>query len=305
MTNSQDHPPFNIEQYMRTRKELVDAHLDELLPLANAYPEVIHQAMRYSVFAGGKRLRPVLALATGDALGGDPNRLLPLACALEMIHTYSLIHDDLPAMDNDDFRRGQPTAHKKFGEGIAILAGDGLLTLAFQVLAEIPVPADRAETKVKVIQRIATAIGTVCGMVGGQVVDLTTEGKEFAREELEYIHSSKTGALIQASVECAALLCDTPQDLRERMGRFGSRIGLAFQVVDDVLDVEASSAQLGKTAGKDRAGGKATFPGLIGLEASKAVARQLVQEAAEELDFLGEKAEVLKELARFISIRRF
>ncbi len=290
---------------MRRQKELVDAHLDELLPQAGAYPEVIHQAMRYSVFAGGKRLRPLLALAAGEALGGDRRRLLPMACALEMIHTYSLIHDDLPAMDNDDFRRGQPTAHRKFGEGIAILAGDALLTLAFQALAEIPMPGDQAETKVKVIQRIAGAIGTSCGMLAGQVVDLTTEGKKFTREELDYIHSSKTGALIQASVESASLMCDSPSEMRERIGRFGAKIGLAFQVVDDVLDVEASSSELGKTAGKDRAGGKATYPALVGVEASKRIARELVAEAIDELDFLGEKAEVLKELARFISIRRF
>ncbi len=290
---------------MRRQKALVDAHLEELLPKADAYPEIIHRAIRYSVFAGGKRLRPLLALAAGEALGGEPSRLLPMACALEMIHTYSLIHDDLPAMDNDDFRRGQPTAHKKFGEGIAVLAGDALLTLAFQVLAEIPMPANRAETKVRVIERIARAIGTSCGMLGGQVVDLTTEGKAFTREELDYIHSSKTGALIQGSVEAAAIMSDAPPEANERIARFGARIGLAFQVVDDILDVEASSAELGKTAGKDRAGGKATYPALLGIEASKSIARQLVAEAARELDFLGESAEVLKELARFISIRRF
>jgi len=303
--HSPQHPPFNIEQHMRQQKELVDADLDKLLPRADAYPEIIHQAMRYSVFAGGKRLRPLLALAAGEALGGEIRRLLPMACALEMIHTYSLIHDDLPAMDNDDFRRGQLTLHRKYGEGIAILAGDALITLAFQVLADIPMRADQAETKVKVIERIARAAGTSCGMLGGQVVDLTTEGKAFTRKELDYIHSSKTGALIQASVESAALMCDSHPDVRERIARFGAKIGLAFQVVDDILDVEASSAELGKTAGKDRAGGKATFPALLGIEASKEVARKLVAEAVDELDFLGEKAEVLMELARFISIRRF
>jgi geranylgeranyl diphosphate synthase type II len=297
--------PLNIEQYMRRQKELVDARLDELLPRAAVYPEIIHEAMRYSVFAGGKRLRPVLALATGEALRGDLLYLLPMACALEMIHTYSLIHDDLPAMDNDDFRRGQPTAHKKYGEGIAILAGDALLTLAFQVLADIPLPADQAETKIMVIQRVARAIGTPCGMVAGQAVDLTTEGKKFTRKELDYIHSAKTGALIQGSVESAALMCSSADEVRERIARFGAKIGLAFQVVDDILDVEASSAELGKTAGKDRAGGKATYPALLGLEASKGIARELVSEAIKELDFLGEEAKVLKELARFVSIRRF
>ncbi len=297
--------PFNIEQYLREQKAKVDARLDELLPKADVYPAVIHEAMRYSVFAGGKRLRPILALATGEALGGNLERLTTLAAALEMIHTYSLIHDDLPAMDNDDFRRGQPTAHKKYGEAIAILSGDGLLTLAFQVLAEMPGLAESPQVTVRVIQRIARAIGATCGMVGGQVVDLLTQGEEFTGDELNYIHSAKTGALIQASVESAALLCEAAPETLEALGQFGSRIGLAFQIVDDVLDLEASSAQLGKTAGKDRANRKATYPSLYGLETSKARAKQLVAEAVEELAFLGGRAEVLRELAHFISIRRF
>jgi len=289
---------------MRQQKEIVDARLDELLPRADAYPEIVHEAMRYSVFAGGKRLRPILALATGEALGGDLRRLSLLACALEMIHTYSLIHDDLPAMDNDDYRRGQLTAHKKYGEAIAILAGDALLTLAFQVLAEIPSPGQSAEITLRVICRIAEAIGTSCGMVGGQVVDLITQGKQFTADERNYIHSAKTGALIRASVDSAALLCEAETEVRAGLGRFGTRIGLAFQVVDDILDEDASSSELGKTAGKDRAEGKATYPAMYGLEESKSVAARLVAEAVQELNFLGERADALKALAQFISIRR-
>jgi geranylgeranyl diphosphate synthase type II len=295
----------DAQEYMRRQKEQIDAYLDDCLPQPSVYPEVIHEAMRYSVFAGGKRLRPILALATGEALGGKQSRLAPLACALEMIHCYSLIHDDLPAMDNDDYRRGQLTCHKKYGEGIAILAGDGLLTLAFQVLAEIPLPAELVEIKVKVIHRIARAIGTSCGMVGGQVVDLITQGKPFTREQLNFIHSSKTGALIQASLQSAALLCEADLEARDALGRFGSRIGLAFQIVDDILDVEESGEKLGKTPGKDRAEGKATYPALYGLEKSRHIADQLVEDAIHEVAFLGPQGAVLRELALFISSRRF
>ncbi len=300
-------PPAKVDiaDYMQRQKKLVDAFLDEYLPPADLYPEVIHQAMRYSVFAGGKRIRPILALATGEALGGDFRALIALAGALELIHTYSLIHDDLPAMDNDDLRRGQPTAHKKFGEGMAILAGDALLTLAFQLLAEIPVPDDQQERKIKVIHKIARAIGTSCGMVGGQVVDLATQGKPFSREQLNYIHSSKTGALIQASVRCAALLSNADDNARNALADFGASIGLAFQIVDDILDIEGTPEQLGKTSGKDRVDKKATYPAMYGLEASREVAEKLVEDAVHEVAFLGAKGEVLRELANFISIRRF
>ena len=293
------------KEYMRAQKELIDGYLDRCLPSAELYPQVIHEAMRYSVFAGGKRLRPILALATGATLDGEISRLAPLACALEMIHCYSLIHDDLPAMDNDDYRRGQLTSHKKFGEGVAILAGDGLLTLAFQLLAEIPMAHESAEIKVKVIHKIARAIGTSCGMIGGQVLDLMTQGKPFTREQLNFIHSSKTGALIQASVVSAALLCEARQEVREALGRFGAGIGLAFQVVDDILDVEESTERLGKTKGKDQVEGKATYPALYGVEKSREIAGQLVQEAIHEIAFLGAKGAILRELALFISVRRF
>jgi geranylgeranyl diphosphate synthase, type II len=290
---------------MARQKELVDTNLNKALPPADLYPETVHEAMRYSVFAGGKRLRPILALATAETLGGNLQPIIPLACALEMIHTYSLIHDDLPAMDNDDYRRGQLTCHKKYGEGIAILAGDALLTLAFQLLAEIPAPPEQAETTVRVIHELARAIGTSCGMVGGQVVDLATQGKPFSREQLDFIHSSKTGALIRASIQSAALLCEADEEVLQALARFGAKIGLAFQVVDDILDVEASPEQLGKTPGKDDLDGKATYPAMYGIETSRKMASQLVDEAIREIAFLRARGEILRELARFISIRRF
>jgi geranylgeranyl diphosphate synthase, type II len=304
-TDSGKKQRFDIREYMARQKELVDAYLDNALPRADVYPEIIHEAMRYSVFAGGKRLRPILALATAETLGGQLQRIIPLACALELIHTYSLIHDDLPAMDNDDYRRGQLTCHKKYGEGMAILAGDGLLTLAFQLLAEIPGDPALADVKVRVIHQVARAIGTSCGMVGGQVVDLATQGKRFSREQLNFIHSSKTGALIRVSIQTAALLCDADQGVRDALSRFGGKIGLAFQVVDDILDVEASSEQLGKTPGKDDIEGKATYPAMYGIETSREIASQLVGEAVQEIALLGPEGEVLRELAQFVSIRRF
>ncbi|MFQ5929376.1 MAG: polyprenyl synthetase family protein [Acidobacteriota bacterium] len=296
---------FSIEQYLNQKKQTLDQYLDDFLPAADSDPEIIHEAMRYSVFAGGKRIRPILALATGEALGGDFQELIYLACALEMIHTYSLIHDDLPAMDDDDYRRGQLTAHKKFGEGIAILAGNALLTLAFQRLAEIPTRSDEAEIKLAVMRHICRAIGTARGMLAGQVMDLVTQSNPFSSEQLEQIHSSKTGALIQASVYCSALVSGASQEARKRLGAFGSSVGLAFQIVDDILDVEGSSRVLGKTPGKDDLNHKATYPAMYGLQTSRKIAAELVESAIQEISFLGPRADVLRELARFISVRRF
>jgi len=303
MTSTKERIDF--EQFLLQQKKTVDSYLDKYLPSDKVYPEVIHRAMRYSVFAGGKRVRPILALATGEALGGQMTRTIYLACAVEMIHTYSLIHDDLPAMDNDDYRRGQLTLHKKYGEGIAILAGDGLLTLAFQLLAQIPGGDEIADEKLTVIHRVCRAIGTSRGMIAGQVVDLATEGKPFSREELEYIHSSKTGALIRASVDCAAVLSKADLGVRDKLSSFGSKVGLAFQVVDDILDVEGSSKEIGKTAGKDEAEEKATYPALYGIKKSRQIATDLVNRAINDLEFLGKKGEALRQLARFISVRRF
>lgn len=294
-----------IDQYLREQKEIVDAYLDGFLPPAQTHPEIVHEACRYSLFAGGKRIRPILALATGEALGGDFSRLIYWACALEMIHTYSLMHDDLPAMDDDDYRRGRPTAHKVFGEGIAILAGNALLTRAFQLLAEIPGGSSWASIKVDLIHRIAEALGTCGGLIGGQVADLTSQGKPFSPEQLDYIHSSKTGALIQVSVVGAACLSKASEEVRRHLEIYGSHVGLAFQIVDDILDEEGRSTEMGKASRKDSLQRKMTYPALYGLERSRKMALQLIRKAIREIVFLGARGHTLKEVAEFTSVRRF
>ena len=282
------------------RKE-VDAALDSLLPAESTAPPVIHRAMRYSVFAGGKRVRPILCLESARIFADDFTPVLPVACALEFIHTYSLIHDDLPALDNDDLRRGHPTCHKKFGEAMAILAGDGLLTLAFEVLSRAPI-ADAL--RVAVIAEIASGAGTVNGMVGGQVADVEAEGKPVSAELLQYIHCSKTAALIRASIVSGALAAAAkPADV-ERLRRFGGLIGWAFQVTDDILDVEESSVALGKTAGKDQAQQKATYPALFGLAKSREFARDLASRAIADLEPFGARAKNLCDLGEFLVLRR-
>jgi geranylgeranyl diphosphate synthase type II len=257
--------------------------------------------MRYSVFAGGKRLRPILCLEAARIFSSDVTPALYPACAIEFIHTYSLIHDDLPALDNDDLRRGKPTCHKKFGEAIAILAGDALLTLAFQTIGETPVEPAR---RVNMLAEISAAAGTLNGMVGGQVADLEAEGKDVAPETLEYIHRSKTAALIRASIAAGALCAGAPVVEVSLLRRFGETIGWAFQVTDDILDVEESSAALGKTAGKDVAQRKATYPSLYGLERSHEIASELSAKAIAELDFYGTKASRLRDIADFLLRRR-
>jgi geranylgeranyl diphosphate synthase, type II len=279
----------------------VDAHLERLLPAESVQPSSIHQAMRYSVFAGGKRIRPILCLETARIFDTTSSHALYPGCAIEFIHTYSLIHDDLPALDNDDLRRGKPTSHKKFGEATAILAGDGLLTLAFQTVAGAPVSADR---RVAMVTEIATAAGTVNGMVGGQVEDLENEGKKVGPDTLEYIHRSKTAALIRASVTSGALCAGASTEDVRRLRRFGETIGWAFQVTDDILDVEESSAALGKTAGKDIAQQKATYPAVFGLERSHQFAEELSKKAIAELQVYGERAERLRAIAEFLVLRR-
>lgn len=292
-----------IEEYLSSQRELVDAYLEELLPAPPAYPEVLHEAMKYTVFAGGKRIRPILALATGEALGGDFRRLIYLACALEMIHTYTLIHDDLPAMDNDDFRRGIPTAHKKFGEGMAILAGNGLLTYAIQLLTEIPGGAGLATVRLKTIHLICRAAGPSEGVIAGQAADLTAQGNSYSREQLDYIHSTKTGALIEASVQGAALLSGASGEVRRHLKAYASGIGLAFQIVDDILDVVGTSDQLGKASGKDQKEKKATYPALYGLDTSRRIAAELVNDAVQHLAILGSKGTRLRELGWLILSR--
>jgi geranylgeranyl diphosphate synthase type II len=285
---------LTFQGYMDQRKLTLDEYLDHCLPPLHTPPESIHEAMRYSLFPGGKRIRPILALSTGEALGGDFQKLISLAAALEMIQTYSLIHDDLPAMDDDDYRRGQPSAHKKFGEAIALLAGNGLLIRAFQLLANLPAQAEEMETKVAVLDQICHATGTTQGMLAGQVMDQVKQGQPFSAQQLEQIHSAKTGALIQASICCAALLSGASEEAYKKLSSFGRRIGLAFQIVDDILDFSQESSKP-----------PATYPAMYGLEASRKIAIELVEKAVQDIEFLGSRGETLTELARFISVRRF
>ncbi len=299
----------DLEGYLAERRTLVDEALDRFLPKADLYPSAIHEAMRYSVFAGGKRLRPILVIAGAEAAGGSAEDVMPTACAVELIHTYSLIHDDLPAMDDDDYRRGLPTSHKVFGEAIAILAGDALLTLAFRLLAE-NFAGGRATTAARnpgrlreILAEITEAAGTF-GMIGGQVVDVQSEGRSVGAETLEYIHTHKTAALIRASLRAGALLVRAPQEVLAAMSVAGSRLGFAFQIVDDILDEKGSLEELGKTAGSDRRKKKVTYPGQFGLEASRVRAKALVEEAKAALKPLGVSVTPIIALADFILERR-
>jgi geranylgeranyl diphosphate synthase, type II len=291
-----------LKETLEQGRKLADAALDRLIPLETEHPESIHKAMRHSVFAGGKRLRPVLCMEAGRMVAGSlPERINELGGALEMLHTYSLIHDDLPALDNDDLRRGRPTCHKVFGEAIAILAGDALQTRAYEVLAQLKCPA---EARVRIIEEIAHGTGTIDGMIGGQVVDLEAEHSQPTAEMLEYIHRSKTAALITASLVSGGLYAGAKDSQVAKLRAFGLAIGLAFQIVDDVLDVTQTSEQLGKTAGKDTASEKVTYPALFGIEGSLGRADALVNQAFAELESFGEQAEPLKELARYLVERK-
>lgn len=287
--------------FFESDRAAVDAALDRLLPGEGILPVSVHRAMRYSVQAGGKRVRPILCLESASIFSPDITPVLPVACALEFIHTYSLIHDDLPALDNDDLRRGKPTCHKKFGEAIAILAGDALLTIAFESLANAPIEPAR---RVAILSHVAASAGTVNGMVGGQVADIEAEGRDIEASQLEYIHRSKTAALIRASVVSGAIAGGASPEDEDRLKRFGETIGWAFQVVDDILDVEESSAALGKTAGKDAAQKKATYPALFGLEKSRQFAKELESKAMAELEPYGTRAANLREVAEMIVHRR-
>jgi geranylgeranyl diphosphate synthase, type II len=296
-------PPhrFSLADYLSQRQQVVEAALDE--SIAVVYPEKIYEAMRYSLLAGGKRLRPILCLATCELAGGNVEMALPTACALEMIHTMSLIHDDLPAMDNDDYRRGKPTNHKVYGDDIAILAGDGLLAYAFEFLA-IQTQNVSADRLLKVVARLGHAVAAT-GLVGGQVVDLESEGaQDITLSTLDFIHLHKTGALLEASVLSGAELAGAAEPMLERLSRYARNIGLAFQIVDDVLDVTATREQLGKTAGKDLQAQKATYPSLWGIEKSKQQAQKLVDEAKAALADDGEQALPLLAIADFITARQ-
>jgi len=280
----------------------IDAALDRLIPAAEAYPVSIHRAMRHSVFAGGKRIRPILCMEAARAVAGAlPAGVEDLGSALEMLHTYSLVHDDLPALDNDDLRRGKPTCHVVYGEATAILAGDALQTQAYEVLAQLKCPA---EARVRIIEEIARGTGTVAGMIGGQVVDLESEHAKPDAKVLEYIHRAKTGALLTASVVSGGLYAGGSDKQIEALRRIGASIALAFQIVDDVLDVTQSSEQLGKTAGKDTATEKLTYPALFGIDASLERADELITDAHSALDILGSRAQMLNELANYLVQRK-
>ena len=293
---------MTLPDFFEADRQAIEAALDRILPHENTRPTLIHRAMRYSISAGGKRARPVLCMEAARMFTDHLEGAIQAGCALEFIHTYSLIHDDLPPLDNDDLRRGKPTSHKVFGEAMAILAGDALLTLAFHTLAAAPIEPARC---VRVVAEIGAAAGTVDGMVGGQVADLEAGGKTVDAETLEYIHRSKTAALIRASIVAGAIAGGAREDDVERLGRFGGFIGWAFQVVDDLLDVEESSAALGKTAGKDQAQAKATYPALYGIEKSRAIAADLEAIALAELAFYRQRGARLKQVAEFLVARRW
>lgn len=297
-------PDYPLKEYLAERRALVDRALDAFLPGKGRDPEVIFEAVRYSVFAGGKRLRPILCLAAAEAAGGKTDPVLPAACALEMIHTYSLIHDDLPAMDNDDYRRGKLTSHKVYGEGIAILAGDALLTEAFRLLGDqrgmADIPPERA---LRVLCEIAEAAGFF-GMVGGQVMDIQAEGKKADLQSLLAIDRCKTGALILVSLRAGAILAGAQEAALAALSDYGTRTGLAFQITDDILNVEGDPAELGKGTGSDAARGKVTFPALMGIEASRKWAGELIAEALASLASFDDRAAPLRAIARHILERR-
>jgi geranylgeranyl diphosphate synthase type II len=281
---------MDIRAYWKKRQAEFERALDRALPPASAAPATLHKAMRYSLFAGGKRLRPILVLAAAETLGGKPAAAMPLACAVECIHTYSLIHDDLPCMDDDDLRRGKPTSHKVFGEGIAVLAGDALLTLAFELAAQVP--GWKYHSTAQVIREIAHASGSKA-LIAGQVIDLECEGKKITPRQLATIHQCKTAALITASLRLGAMSADGTPAQMDAITRFGLALGLAFQVVDDILDITQTSEQLGKSAGKDIAAEKATYPSILGLPKAKQEAARLTKLARESLRPLGKKADIL------------
>jgi len=291
---------FDLQAYLEDRTELINRALDRFLPKESTKPATIHKAMRYSLFAGGKRLRPALCLAAAAACGGDDEGALPLAAAVECIHTYSLIHDDLPAMDNDDFRRGKPTNHKVFGEGIAVLAGDALLTQAFEIAAQAdgwPRYSHQA-----VVLEIARASGSL-QLIAGQVADLEAEGEKISAADLKYIHERKTSALLCCSVRLGGMSANcTPAQL-QALTDFGYNVGLAFQIIDDILDITQTTEQLGKTAGKDTAAQKATYPSIVGMEKSRKIAQQLTQRAFDALKIFKGKATALEALANYLLVR--
>ncbi|MGE5208224.1 MAG: polyprenyl synthetase family protein [Alphaproteobacteria bacterium] len=294
---------MNFKSYLLARQKMIGRALDRYLPKANTKPATLHRAMRYSLLAGGKRLRPILCLASAEACRGRMEDTLPLACALECIHTYSLVHDDLPSMDNDDFRRGRPTCHKVFGEGVAVLTGDALLTLAFEIVSRTK-PSPRYGMAI-LLRELAVAAGSR-KLIAGQVADLEAEGKSVQRRQLQFIHENKTAAMLRSSVRLGAMSANADARKLSSITRFGQRLGLAFQIIDDILDVTQTSQILGKSAGKDVAARKATYPAVIGLEKSRAEARRLTREAHTALSvFSARHAEPLHALANYLLEREY
>jgi len=295
---------MDFKAYLDEKRVMVEEALEGIFPGPEGPAADIISAMRYSLFAGGKRLRPILCMAGAEAVGGEAKDVLPVACAIELIHTYSLIHDDLPVMDDDDMRRGKPTSHKVFGEAVAVLAGDGLLTKAFHVMTGADfVNRVRPDALLAVIARIAQAAGYE-GMVGGQVVDIQSEGKAVDPSIVEYIHTRKTAALISASVVSGAILVGAVEDQVKALASYGQNIGLAFQVSDDILDIEGDSRELGKNVGSDTRQEKVTYPAVHGLKRSKDIEKELVQQAIESLAPFDRRAEPLRQIAKYIIARK-
>ena len=293
---------MNLKTYLATRQKKIDSALDRYLPKENVRPATIHKAMRYSLFAGGKRLRPILTLASADACGGKIDNALPLACAMECIHTYSLVHDDLPSMDNDDFRRGRPTCHKVFGDGIAVLAGDALLTIAFEIVSRAK-PTSRYDMSI-LLREVAVAAGSR-KLIAGQVADLEAEGQKAGLPDLRYIHQNKTAAILTASIPLGAMSANAIPKQLNAITKFGRALGLAFQVIDDILDVTQTSEKLGKSAGKDVAAQKATYPAIIGLEKSRTEAKRLTKQAHDALSIFNKKGDALHALANYLLEREY
>jgi geranylgeranyl diphosphate synthase type II len=298
---------MDIKRYLQEKKGIVDSALERYFPREEEFPSTLQEAIRYSLFAGGKRIRPILSMASFEAVGGKGDKILPFACALEMIHTYSLIHDDLPAIDNDDYRRGKPTCHKVFGVAIAILAGDGLLTEAFRLMTTRPAqdrPSGDEELILDLINEVAQAAG-VLGMVGGQVADVESEGKVADLPMVQYIHTHKTGAMILVSVRVGAKLGGAKEGILNALTSYGESLGLAFQIIDDILNVKGKAALMGKKTGSDLLKGKATYPSVLGVEESKRRAHELVGLAVDALSQLGPEADSLREIARFVITREY
>jgi len=293
---------MSLETYLRTRARLVDRALNHALPPERTRPRTIHAAMRYSLFAGGKRLRPILLLAAAEACGGDLSRAIPAACAVECVHTYSLVHDDLPCMDDDDLRRGRATNHKVFGEGIAVLAGDALLTVAFEILATAP--ATKRYPAATLVAELAHAAGSRW-LIAGQVLDLEGEGRKTSLRELQFIHRAKTAALLTAAIRLGAMSANALSSRLKALTRFGEALGLAFQIIDDILDVTQTTEKLGKTAGKDAAATKATYPAIVGLDRARREAQRLTAEARAALVHFGGDAVRLLELSDFLLGREY